>query len=67
MTRAPVVAKKRAWVVHTHSQFEDRLRRLGSPGLASHALLYRMEPVTMSFSLHWIPAILRETSKGTSY
>jgi hypothetical protein len=26
VTQPPAVAKKRAWVVHTHSQFEDRLR-----------------------------------------
>lgn len=32
VTQAPVVAKKRAWVVRTHSQFEDRLRSWAPQG-----------------------------------
>lgn len=32
VTQPPVVAKKRAWVVRTHSQFEDRLRSWAPQG-----------------------------------
>lgn len=32
VTQTPAVAKKRAWVVRTHSQFEDRLRSWAPQG-----------------------------------
>jgi hypothetical protein len=47
-----------------HSQFENRLRKTAFPEIASHALLYRTKPQGL---LHLNPAILRETSRETSY
>jgi hypothetical protein len=66
VTQPPAVVKERAWVVHTHSQFEDRLRSWAPQGWPLMRCFTGWNHSQWSSHL-WIPAILRETSKGTSY
>ena len=65
-TDSSIVKKHACWVCfHAHSQFENRSSREACPGCLSCVAL--PDGITLVLTLHLSPAILRETSRETSY